>query len=81
MRDPGLRAPAAAGWRLSELELARVEVAEERSQQAGEGKAGTGERASCWRPALQLTGARRLAVTGYRLGISQRRAHGRFSRE
>jgi len=81
VRDPGLLAPAAAGWRLSELELARVEMAKERSQQTGEGKAGTEERASCWRPALQRTGARLLAVTGYRLGISPRRAHGRFSRE
>lgn len=56
-------------------------MAEERSQQTGEGKAGTEERASCWRPALQRAGARLLAVTGYRLGISPRRAHGRFSRE
>lgn len=52
VRDPRRRAPAASGWRLSELELVRVEVTEERSQQGGEGKEGTEERASCWRPAL-----------------------------
>lgn len=81
MRDPRLRAPATAGWRLSELELVRAEVAEGPQQQGKEGKAGTGERASEWLPALQRAGVRRLAVTGYRLGMSPRRAHGRFSRE
>ena len=33
VRDPGLRAPAAAGWRLSELELARGEVRSGRSRE------------------------------------------------
>lgn len=68
MRDPGLLAPAAAGWRLSELELARVEVAEARSQQTGEGKAGTEERASCWRPALQLYGSAPPGCDGIQAG-------------
>lgn len=68
----------------SELELVRAEVAEEAEgpQQRGEeGKAGTEERASCLRPALQRAEERPLAVTGYRLGIPPRRAQGQVSSE